>query len=57
MDMTAKARKEELDLNAAKSANDSSLKEREFAWKQQVDLAEFKIEKEQKRPVSLGAAV
>lgn len=55
--MTAKARKEELDLNAAKSANDSSLKEREFAWKQQVDLAEFKIEKEQKRPVSLGAAV
>ena len=57
VDMTAKARKEELDLNAAKSANDSSLKEREFAWKQQVDLAEFKIEKEQKRPVSLGAAV
>ena len=54
--MTAQARKEELDLNAAKSANDSSLKEREFAWKQQVDLAEFKIEKEQKRPVALGAA-
>lgn len=57
VDMNAKARKEELDLNAAKSANDTSLKEREFAWKQQVDLAEFKIEKEQKRPVSLGAAV
>lgn len=56
VDATAKARKEELDLNAAKSANSTALDERKFAWQQQVDLAEFKIEREQKRPASIGGA-
>lgn len=52
--ITQKLKKEELDLNAAKSANETGLKEREFAWRQQVDVAELKVEREQKRPVSLG---
>jgi hypothetical protein len=51
---TAQSRKEALDLDAAKSASEQSLDERKFQWDQRVDVAELKLEAQQKRAVALG---
>lgn len=51
----AKLKKEDLDLDSAKSATAQSLKEREFLWEQQVDIAELGLESRQQRAVAIGA--
>lgn len=48
-------KKEALNLDAVSGAAGQNLKERQFAWEQQVDIAELNLEEKQKRPVKLGS--
>lgn len=55
LQVDSKLKKEEVDLDSAKSAAAQNLDEREFAWQQQVDIAELNLESRQRRAVRLGS--
>jgi hypothetical protein len=47
-------KREKLGLDAAVAADKQDLDEAEFEWQKKVDVAEFSLEKSQKRPVGLN---
>lgn len=46
--------KERLDLDSATKADAQKLDEREFEWEKRMDVAEYQLERTQKRPVSVN---
>lgn len=46
--------KERVDLDAVQGAAEQNLDEREFQWQRAVDIAELRVEREQKRAAKLG---